>query len=91
MQGRRRARRQASVFNSILIFAPEDPARLHSFAEVVRERDEKMSEEQVAAIRKDVVATVTCYWRYGDSVLPWPSGIAVVAGWLRIAKSCSPP
>lgn len=49
-----------------LIFSKEDLERLHSFAEVIWERDEPMPPEEIAKHREDVVAIVAGHWRHGD-------------------------
>jgi phosphoglycerate dehydrogenase-like enzyme len=48
------------------IFSPEDLARLHSFAEVIWEKDERMPESEVDAVRNEAAAIITGSWRYGD-------------------------
>jgi len=49
-----------------LIFSKEDLESLHSFAEVVWERDEPMPLEEIAKHREDVAAIVSSDWRHGD-------------------------
>ncbi len=48
------------------IFTPEDLARLHSLADVVWGKDEQIPESELDAVRDEVVAIITGYWRYGD-------------------------
>ena len=49
-----------------LLFYPEELAHLHSFAEVIWERDEPMPAEEIAKHREDVVAILSGSWRHGD-------------------------
>ncbi len=49
-----------------LIFSEEDLARMHSFAEVVWERDEPMPADELAKHREDVVAIISGFWRHGE-------------------------
>ena len=49
-----------------LLFSQELLAHLHSFAEVVWERDEQMPEEELAKHREDVVAILSGSWRHGE-------------------------
>lgn len=49
-----------------IIFCPEDLERLHSLADVVWARDEPMPEEEMEAVRDEVVAIITGRWRHGD-------------------------
>lgn len=48
------------------IFSKEDLARLHSFADVVWEKNEPMPEKELNIVRDEVVAIVTGHWRYGE-------------------------
>ena len=49
-----------------LLFWPEDLEHLHSFAEVIWERNEPMPAEEIAKHREDVVAILSGWWRHGD-------------------------
>ena len=49
-----------------IVFSPEDLRRLRSLAEVVWTRDEPMPDDQIAAVRDDVVAVIAGTWRHGD-------------------------
>lgn len=49
-----------------LMFYPEDLAHLHSFAEVVWERNEQMPEEELAKHRDDVEVILSGWWRHGE-------------------------
>ncbi len=48
------------------IFTPDDLKRLYSIADVIWGKDEQMPESEIDAVRNDVVAVITGYWRYGD-------------------------
>ena len=48
------------------IFSGEDLARLKSFADVVWAKDEPMPEEKIDAVRDEVIAIISGWWRYGD-------------------------
>lgn len=63
------------------IFYPEDLTRLHSLADVIWSKDEPMSEEEVEAVREEVVAIITGNWRYGEvSQFPQLRAILEVGG-----------
>jgi phosphoglycerate dehydrogenase-like enzyme len=49
-----------------LVFSSEDLEHLHSFAEVIWERDEPMPLEEISKHREDVVAIAAGHWRHGD-------------------------
>ncbi len=48
------------------IFSPEDLNRLYSIADVVWGKNEQIPEKELDAVRDDVIAIITGYWRYGD-------------------------
>jgi phosphoglycerate dehydrogenase-like enzyme len=63
------------------IFYPEDLERLNSLADVIWSKDEPMPQEEVEAVREDVIAIITGYWRYGDvSRFPRLRAILEVSG-----------
>jgi phosphoglycerate dehydrogenase-like enzyme len=49
-----------------IIFNPEDLERLDSLADLVWASDEPMPEEEIDAVREEVVAIITGGWRHGD-------------------------
>ncbi len=48
------------------LFTAQDLARLHAAADVVWGKDEQMPEGEIDAVRGEVVALITGYWRQGD-------------------------
>ena len=63
------------------IFAPDDLQRVRDAVDVVWGRDEPMPEEEWAAVREDVSAIITGWWRYGDvSRFPKLEAILEVSG-----------
>ena len=63
------------------IFSQDDLARLHGLAEVVWAKDEPMPADAVDAIKDEISAIITGYWRYGDvKRFPQLRGILEVSG-----------
>ena len=65
-----------------VIFHPEDLERLYSIADVVWAKDEPIPEQEVDAVRDQVVAIITGNWRrYGDvAKFPRLRAILIVTG-----------
>lgn len=70
------------------IFTPEDLDRLNSLADVIWGNNEPIPEDELNAVRDDVVAIIAGHWRHGDvSKYPKLRAIIEVSGGFPSPKS----
>lgn len=63
------------------VFAPQDLARLHRFAEVIWGRDTQIGPEDLEPLKEDLTAIVGANWHYGDvTAYPQLRAILEVSG-----------